>query len=114
MPRRNQRSEEAKAWRHLYKTARWKALRLATLSREPLCRMCKESGRITVATVVDHNTPHKGDVTLFHDPDNLVPLCKPHHDSAKQSQERRGYSRAVDEKGYPIDPRHPCNSGRIS
>lgn len=111
---RNQRSAEAKAYRAIYRTTRWKRLRLAILSAEPLCRMCKEADRLTPATVVDHITPHKGDLTLAYDPDNLQPLCKLHHDSAKQSEERRGYSRAVDEKGYPIDPRHPCNSGRIS
>jgi hypothetical protein len=33
----------------------------------PLCRMCEAEGKITVATIVDHVIPHKGDRVLFND-----------------------------------------------
>ena len=72
--------------------------------------MCKAEGRITPATVVDHIKPHKGDRALAFDPDNLQGLCKAHHDSAKQSEERRGYSKAVGLDGFPSDQRHPFNA----
>jgi 5-methylcytosine-specific restriction endonuclease McrA len=38
--------------------------------------------------VVDHVVAHRGDHQKFWDPDNWQSLCQPHHDSAKQRQER--------------------------
>lgn len=83
------RSPEAQAYRRLYKTAAWKALRLAQLSREPLCRYCKDMGRITQATVADHIKEHKGDPDLFFHGE-LQSLCATHHSSTKAREERRG------------------------
>jgi len=77
-------------WRRWYNTARWRALRSWRLATEPLCRMCQGSGLVTAGTVVDHVEPHRGDETMFFDPENTQSLCKPCHDGAKQSQERRG------------------------
>lgn len=98
-----------------YKLAIWhKSLRPAQLRREPLCRYCKQEGLITPATVVDHIEPHKGDWDRFADADNLQSMCKQHHDSAKQREERqaeadakRGYSTQTGADGFPIDPQHP-------
>ena len=59
--------------------------------------------------VCDHKTPHRGNAALFRDPANLWTLCKACHDSDKQGQEVRGYSRAPDATGWPSDPRHPAN-----
>ncbi|MFG1256325.1 HNH endonuclease signature motif containing protein [Xanthobacter flavus] len=39
--------------------------------------------------VCDHVRPHRGDPALFWDEGNLQTLCKPCHDGAKQSAERR-------------------------
>jgi 5-methylcytosine-specific restriction endonuclease McrA len=111
MAPRLQRSEEAKVWQRWYKTARWQALRRQILSAHPLCSMCHADGRLTPATVCDHVVPHKGDPALFWNSGNLTGLCKPHHDAAKQAEERRGFSLAVDADGYPVDPAHPANRG---
>jgi len=74
---------------------RWQRERKAFLSRPEnvLCVMCKAEGRDTAATVVDHKTPHKGDETLMWDQANWQPLCKPHHDSDKQIEEKKGEQR---------------------
>jgi len=56
---------------------------------------------------VDHIKPHKGDPTLIYDWDNLQTLCKFHHDSHKQSEEKRGYSVKIGKDGWPEDERHP-------
>ncbi|KTR02057.1 hypothetical protein NS365_22510, partial [Aureimonas ureilytica] len=69
--------------------ARWQKARALFLTEHPLCCRCHAEGRVTPATVVDHITPHKGDQTLFWDQKNWQPLCKPHHDGAKQAEERR-------------------------
>jgi 5-methylcytosine-specific restriction protein A len=53
--------------------------------------MCEADGIVTEATIVDHVRPHRGDAGLFWDPNNWQPLCKPHHDSAKQSEDRGGH-----------------------
>lgn len=77
--------------------------------KEPTCRACAREGRLTAAAIVDHVDRHGGDETKFFNPANLQSLCKPHHDGAKQKQERIGFSAAVDASGWPIDPKHPGN-----
>ncbi|WP_329894340.1 HNH endonuclease signature motif containing protein [Stenotrophomonas sp. SMYL20] len=59
---------------------RWQRARATYLLRHPLCAECQRLGHVTVATVVDHITPHKGSQALFWDTDNWQPLCKPCHD----------------------------------
>lgn len=92
--------------------SRWQRYRLRYLSEHPLCAYCKRQGRLTPATVVDHIVPHKGDQALFWNPENHQALCKQHHDSAKATEEIRGYSSEVGADGWPIDPRHPANKKR--
>lgn len=60
--------------------ARWRAARKSYLQHNPLCRLCREEGRLTPATVVDHIVPHRGDEKLFWNEDNWQPLCKTCHD----------------------------------
>jgi len=62
-----------------------------------------------MATVADHIVPHKGDLKLFWDERNWQGLCAPCHDIHKQSEERLGFSKEVDEKGNHIDPQHFSN-----
>ncbi len=83
-------------------TWRWEKARAGFLASHPLCRMCQETGRITAASVVDHIKAHKGDQTLFWDKANWQSLCKPHHDSTKQREERGRPVQAVDADGWPI------------
>lgn len=108
MPMNDQRSADALVYRAWYKSRTWQALRRSQLQAEPLCRMCMADGRITAATVCDHVAPHKGDRDRFFS-GPFQSLCKPCHDSAKQSEERRGYSGQVGIDGWPVDDRHPAN-----
>lgn len=84
---------------HLYQTTEWKALRARRLATEPLCRMCLP--QLVEATVADHIHPHRGDLVLFFEFDNTQSLCKHHHDSTKQAQEK---SRAhpIGNDGWPM------------
>lgn len=97
------RSEAARIYRRLYKSARWQALRLYQLSQEPLCRFCLMTEDVTAADVVDHIRSHKGDLELFFDPSNLQSLCKRHHDGAKRMIDggQRVVTYGLD--GYPIE-----------
>ena len=110
MGRRDERrSEAAKAWRKLYRTAAWLALRAAQLAAHPLCSRCLQRGFTVAATVANHIIPHRGDLVLFFDPGNLESVCKPCHDGRIQSEERRGFSDEIGPDGFPVDPRHPAN-----
>jgi 5-methylcytosine-specific restriction enzyme A len=84
-------------------------MRAEQLRSNPLCRMHEAQGRVVAATVADHIEPHKGDEEKFFDANNLQSLCKPCHDSHKQSQEATGYLRGNDTKGQPLDPNHHWN-----
>jgi 5-methylcytosine-specific restriction endonuclease McrA len=65
--------------------------------------MCRDKGRVTVATVVDHIIPHRGDQALFWDVSNWQSLCKPHHDSDKQRIDNGGIARQqIGTDGWPI------------
>ena len=56
--------------------------------------MCEQMNRIEPATVVDHITPHKGDMVKFWDESNHQGLCKRHHDT-KTATEDGGFGRSI-------------------
>ena len=87
-PQPAQRRESAE-WHDLYLLPIWKdKLRPGQLIREPFCRECWQLRRERVpATDVDHIVPHRGDMDLFLDPDNLESLCHSCH-SRKTMEER--------------------------
>jgi 5-methylcytosine-specific restriction protein A len=96
-------------YHHLYNRAAWRKLRLWQLSQSPLCRMHQQLGQVVQANVVDHITPHRGDLELFFERTNLQSLCKPCHDRHKQAQEHSpdGLLRGAGHDGRPIDLAHP-------
>ena len=63
---------------------KWDRERKAYLADNPACVRCGEPSRI-----VDHITPHKGDLKLFWRRSNWQPLCVPCHSRTKQREERR-------------------------
>jgi 5-methylcytosine-specific restriction endonuclease McrA len=69
-------------------TTAWQRAREAYLAQHPLCIFCERDGLVTAATVVDHVEAHHGDDARFWDSGNWQSLCKPHHDSTKQRQEK--------------------------
>jgi 5-methylcytosine-specific restriction protein A len=72
---------------------RWQKARLLHLRANPLCVMCQERGHVTLASVVDHRIPHRGDPVLFWDRTNWQSLCSTHHNSDKQMLEKSGRER---------------------
>ena len=100
------RSPEAAQWRKLYKLAAWKRARQAQRARQPLCELCLERGIVKEMAVVNHRQPHKGDMALFLDPENLQSACAPCHDGPVQSYERTGRMRGCDANGVPMDAIH--------
>lgn len=66
---------------------RWQQARARFLQTHPLCCFCERDGKTSLATVVDHKTPHRGDEAKFWDKANWQPLCTTHHSGEKQRQE---------------------------
>ena len=91
---------------HFYDSQRWRNLRRHQLQAHPLCKHCAERALVTVATVVDHVVPHKGDINKFW-LGELQSLCDGCHKSTKHFQELRGYRPDIGLDGYPLDPNHP-------
>jgi 5-methylcytosine-specific restriction enzyme A len=60
----------------------------------PLCVQCETEGATTLATVVDHKVPHRGDMKLFWNMANWQAMCKTHHDSKTATQDG-AFGRAV-------------------
>jgi 5-methylcytosine-specific restriction protein A len=83
-----------KAITALYGVA-WRKARAHFLRSHPLCMCaeCSAAGLLVPATVVDHITPHRGDVRLFWDQTNWQSLTKPCHDR-KTARENGGFGRA--------------------
>lgn len=78
--RKERRSAESVDWHRWYKLPIFaKTLRPQQLLREPFCRECARFGLRVPATDVDHIIPHRGDWSLFTDPDNLQSLCHSCH-----------------------------------
>lgn len=74
----------------LYDTQRWRDYRIHFLQVSPLCRYCKQKGRDTAATIVDHIIPVRVDDSInFFDSENHQPLCESCH-NRKSAQERYG------------------------
>ena len=94
-----------------YSTAGWQALRGQQLRLEPTCRLCRQAGRVTPATVADHIEPHRGDRARFFDPANLQSLCKTCHDGVKQAYEKSGHLKGSGLDGLPLDGTHPWFAG---
>ena len=91
-----------RVWRKWYSTARWKRLRDAVLTDQPLCVRCLATDIVTEATVVHHKVAHRGDPALFFDQENLEPLCKPHHDSHGQLEDHGRRVILFGPDGWPL------------
>lgn len=98
-------------YRHLYRSQKWKVLSYDFLKRNPKCTFCGAKSQVT-----DHITPHKGNVMMFFDVNNLQPLCKRCHDSDKARIELGQVpgkdfviNNKPDDDGMPQSDTHPWN-----
>jgi 5-methylcytosine-specific restriction enzyme A len=88
--RRDQRSPEAQAYRHLYKTYRWQQIRARQLAKQPLCQPCLRNGYVTKATVCHHLDPKTKATPEGFYAGPFESVCATCHDSDIQSQEKGG------------------------
>jgi 5-methylcytosine-specific restriction enzyme A len=91
---------------------KWQQARAGFLKKHPLCECIHcQAGKIRIkpADVVDHITPHKGDMKLFWDRANWQAMNKQCHDSYKKQLELSGTINGCDADGMPVDPSHHWN-----
>lgn len=96
----------------LYDSTRWRKIRNSVLNAEPLCRLCLKSGKETPSSVADHIEPHKNDLALFYNRENLQGICASCHSGIKRMEENHGYDQSCDASGIPLSPNHPWNLKR--
>jgi 5-methylcytosine-specific restriction enzyme A len=108
MPARNLAPAQTLHWRSWYSLQRWRARAKHQLRIAPLCALCLKQNRITPATIADHDPPHRGDWNAFR-LGPLQSLCADCH-SKKWADDFHGYSCAIGDDGFPVDPRHPFNA----
>ena len=71
--------------RKIYQSERWKKLRAWKLYDNPLCEMCLKEGKVTPAEDIHHvvsfmsTNDMEQRMFLAYDYDNLMSLCKRHH-----------------------------------
>jgi 5-methylcytosine-specific restriction protein A len=105
--RSNQRTEEARRYRNLYKTASWQALRMRAFIRDLyICQICGRPASPRHmdphAAVADHIKDHKGSAELFFDLDNIRTLGKSCHDRHAQRQAHGTMRQQIGADGWPI------------
>lgn len=72
-------------YKYIYNTSRWKELRLIKLGECPLCEICKEEGRLTLAEQVHHIKEISTGSNIFemqnlgYNWENLKSVCKECH-----------------------------------
>ena len=74
-------------YHYLYESAEWRKRRAIFLKKYPRCFICGAP-----ATIADHIIPHRGDLTLFYDDNNLQPMCQRCH-SRKTMRENENFRR---------------------
>jgi len=93
-------------YRRFMGSKEWKALRAQHRKQHPFCAFCNR-----LAEQVDHILPARTHPEQRLDPTNLRSLCADCHSRVRFDQ-ARGYSKAIGNDGWPIDPNHPPNRGR--
>src|ERR1043166_77530 len=99
-PHRQQTRRESEVRRDRTETylydSRWSRARRRFLREHPFCVECDRSGKVRLATEVDHIIPHKGDPVKFWRESNWQSLCH-HCHSVKTASEEGGF-------GNPLKP----------
>lgn len=92
------RRRDGKASRGWYALAVWRhprnGRRAIQLAEEPLCHYCALEGRDTLASIANHNPPHRENWDIFVS-GPLESCCKRCHDTIVQAREREDERQAL-------------------
>lgn len=82
------RRGKSSEWHHLYATSRWKKMSRDFLKKYTVCFVCGRKSEIA-----DHIVPHRGNLELFFNEENLQPMCWKCH-SRKTFKENNNFNKA--------------------
>jgi len=99
----------------IYSTRRWRKLRAAKLSVQPLCEPCSKRGRIAPASSVDHIKAIAAGGEVYPPLDGLMSMCTSCHSVKTNARDNphafgKGWKAAFKGcglDGRPLDPDHP-------
>jgi hypothetical protein len=102
---------EVLPWRQWYSLQRWRKRAKHQLQIEPLCRACLEQGRVTPATIADHDPPHRGNWQQFRlgPIQSLCAECHAHKNGADHVRPHAPRISEIGPDGFPVDAAHPFN-----
>lgn len=80
-------------------------LRARIFNADPLCRMCKDKGKITPATQLDHIVALTNGGT--NDDDNLQGLCEACHTEKTYNDVGYSHRQEIGEDGWPKEVKTP-------
>lgn len=96
---RNRARSGGGSLRKLYSCKRWRDLRQDVAEAAAwMCQGCDVPHQLNEikfhpdSLTVDHKTPHKGNLVLFWDVENLQAVCKRWHDTEKQKMEQAAHA----------------------
>lgn len=87
-----------------YNTPEWRRLRATKLRVDPLCKPCQDVGRVTPATVVDHNVPVSKGGAPFPPLTGLTSMCATCHSRKTAQEDRLGAASTKRRRGRGVDP----------
>jgi 5-methylcytosine-specific restriction endonuclease McrA len=88
---------------------RWRKISQAQIMRNPLCVRCGRGAEVT-----DHIKPHKGDESLFYDPQNMQSLCKRCHDAKTITEDGGAGLYPTRRDGRPVSEYNDKGSMRLT
>jgi 5-methylcytosine-specific restriction protein A len=83
-------------------TGKWDKAAKRFLQENPLCAECARQGRTTMADLVDHIVPAKGDQKLFWDSENWQALCSACHNRKTNSRDG-GFGNRIIPRRNPLE-----------
>lgn len=86
-------------WPELYSSSKWKEISKNHLKNSPYCVVCGNK-----AEHVDHIQPHRGNLDLFYNEDNLESLCHDCH--SKKTLDEINERRKEKNREYQYKKRH--------
>jgi 5-methylcytosine-specific restriction enzyme A len=106
-------------YQYIYQDSRWRKLRKAKLSNNPVCEICELSCKVTPTAEIHHLKPFeigndKFEIEkLAYDYDNLISVCVTCHKYLHMLISNTKYRKAISNRHIlPVEPKilqHDCN-----
>ena len=95
---------QTRDWAYLYQNYRWRKYRDAFIKANPTCYACGDKSE-----VCDHIVPHKGNLELFENTENHLPLCSLDHNYCTANFDKFDKPKTAEKIKYLTDKRKANN-----